>query len=192
MRDPVHRVDPIEADIEDTRRFLKGCMESETWKADPDERAAWMRTTIYAVEASNLEDWAKTFAISALLKQTEKRPARKPTRYERDHAIREAAWRLVVTRGYKPTRNDVTRDRDSASSIIHQALNRLGEKKLAEKSINGIVMRGGADYLTKHKVSPLFYEWLRDHGPPESLYLFESDPNAPDPVDSSGRPGVLK
>jgi hypothetical protein len=190
MRDPV---DPVEADIEDTRRFLKRHVESESWKADPDGRAAVLRATIYEVEASNMDDLAKEWAIWALLQQTEKRPASKPTRHERDHAIREAASRLVITRGYKPTRNDVTRDTASAASIIYEALCRLGEKKPSEKSINAILMRrGGANYLTKQKVSPVFYEWLREHGPPESLYLFESDPNAPDPVDSSGRPVVLK
>ena len=183
-------VDPVEADIEDTRRFLKRHVESESWKADPDGRAAVLRTTIYEVVASNMDDLAKECAIWALLQQTEKRPARKPTRHERDHAIREAASRLVITRGYKPTRNDETRDTASASSIIYEALRRLGEK-LEEKSINAILMRrGGAAYLTKQKVLPAFYEWLREHGPPESLYLFDSDPNAPDPVDSSGR--VLK
>jgi hypothetical protein len=190
MRDPVHRVDQVEADIEDTRRFLKGFMESESWKADPDGRASDMHATIAEVEASNLPGWAKVFAISALLKQTKKRPARKPTRHERDVAIREAASRLVITRGYKPTRNDVTRDTASAASIIHQALNRLGEK-LSEKSINAVVTRFGADYFIKHKVSPALYEWLREQAP-KLLYLFESDPNAPDPVDSSGRAAVLK
>ena len=193
MRDPVHRVDPIEADIDDTRRFLKGCMESETWKADPDVRADWMRGTIYEVETSNLPDWAKKFAIEALLPQTKKRGGKgKPKRSWRDDAILHAAYRLV-TRGYKPTRNDVTRDRASAASIIYEALRRLGEK-MSEKSINAVVK--GADYFTKikrkRKVSPVFYEWLREHGSPELLYLFKSDPNAPDPVDSSGRPVVLK
>src|SRR5262249_54445758 len=140
---PDRHVDPVEADIEDTRRFLKGCMESESWKADPDGRPAFLRATIDEVEACNLPDWEKNVCIWALLEQMKKRPARKPKRSFRDHAIREAASRLVITRGYKPTRNDATRDRDSAASIIHQALNRLGEK-MSEKSINAIVMRGGS------------------------------------------------
>src|SRR5271169_3304617 len=128
MRDPGSRVEPqSEAAIEDTCRFLKDYMESESWKADPDGFAADMRATVGVVAASNMPKWAKNFAIWALLEQTKKRRARKPTRHVRNDAIRQAAFRLV-TRGYKPTRNDVTRDRDSAASIIHQALNRLGEK----------------------------------------------------------------
>ena len=187
MPDPVHRFDQVEADIEDTRRFLKGYVESETWKADPDVRADWMRGTIYEVETSNLPDWAKKFAIEALLPQTKKRGGKgKPKRSWRDDAILHAAYRLV-TRGYKPTRNDVTRDRASAASIIYEALRRLGEK-MSEKSINAVLHAGD---FTKQKVSPVFVEWLREHAPDFGC-LFESDPNAPDPVDSSGRPLVLK
>jgi hypothetical protein len=190
MRDPVHRFYQVEADIEDTRRFLKDCVESETWKADPDGFAIDSRAAIDEVEASNLPDWAKNFAIVALWKKTKKRRARKPTRRVRDRAIREAASRLVMTQRYKLTRNDVTRDRTSAASIIHQALNRLGEK-LSEKSINAVVLEIDAKGLIKDKVSPAFYEYLREHAS-DLLDRFESDPNAPDPVDSSGRPVVLK
>jgi hypothetical protein len=189
MRDPVHRFDPVEveADIVDTRRFLKDHVESESWNADPDGRASNMHATIDEVEASNLPDWAKDAALWALLEQTKKRPARKPTRHRRDHTIQEAAARLVITRGYKPTRNDVTRGTASAASIIHQALDRLGEK-LSEKSINAIVTRGGADNFIKHKVSPAFYEYLREHAS-GLLYRFECDPNAPDPKNWSGPTG---
>jgi hypothetical protein len=95
-----------------------------------------------------------------------------------------------MTQRYKLTRNDVTRDRTSAASIIHQALNRLGEK-LSEKSINAVVLEIDDKGLIKDKVSPAFYEYLREHAS-DLLYRFESDPNAPDPVDSSGRPVVLK
>jgi hypothetical protein len=185
MRDPVRRVDPIE----ETCRFLKGCMESESWRADPDGRAYDIHAAIDEVEASNLPDWAKTTAIFALLKLTKKRPARKPTRRNRDNAIREAAIKLVM-RGYKPTRNDVTRDRDSASSIIHQALRRLGEK-MSEKSINAVMTKLSADHLIKQKVPPAFMEYLREHAP-GIADQFESDPNAPEIVDMSGEPVVLK
>jgi hypothetical protein len=190
MRDPVHRFDQVEANIEDTRRFLKGYVESETWKADPDGFASDSRVAIEEVEVSNLPDWAKNLAILALWEQTKKRRARKPTRHIRDKAIREAASRLVMTQGYKLTRNDVTRERTSAASIIHQALNRLGEE-LSEKSINAVVLEIDAKDLIKHKVSPAFYEYLREHAS-DLLYRFESDRNAPGPVDSSGRPVVLK
>jgi hypothetical protein len=189
MRDPARA--EVEADIEDTRRFLQGYMEHEYWNADSDDRADWCRAAIDHVSISNMPDWAKKFAIEALLEQTKKRRG-KPKRSWRDRIIWDAAIRLVI-RGYRLTRNDVTRDRASAASIIHHALNRLGEK-MSEKSINAVVK--GADYFTKikrkRKVSPVFYEWLREHGSPELLYLFKSDPNAPDPVDSSGRPVVLK
>jgi hypothetical protein len=162
MRDPVHRFDQVEADIEDTRRFLKGYVESESWKADPDGIAVDSRVAIAEVKVSNLPDWAKNLAMLALWEQTKKRRARKPTRRVRNGAIREAASRLVIARGYKPTRNDVTRDTASAASIIHQALNRLGEK-LSEKSINAVVLEFGAKYFIKDKVPPALYEYLRKH-----------------------------
>jgi hypothetical protein len=185
MRDPR---EPVEADIEDTRRFLKGCMESETWKADPDGYASDMRATIAEVEVSNMPDWAKHYATFAVLEQTKKRRG-KPTRSHRDDAIRRVAIKLVM-QGYKPTRNDVTRDKDSASSIICQALRRLGEK-LSEKSINAIVAKIPARSFIKDKVSPAFFEYLRENAP-DLVHLFESDPNVPDPVNWSGRPAVLK
>ena len=135
MRDPVPRVDPVEADIEDTRRFLKGFMEYEYWNADP---ARYNTADIRAVMESNLPDRVKNSAIYALWEQTLKRRGKgKPKRSWRDAKIRCAAVRLVIL-GYKPTRNDATRDRPSAASIIQQALHRLGEK-MSEKSINAVV-----------------------------------------------------
>jgi hypothetical protein len=187
MRDPASHFDP-QSDIEDTCQFLEKHMQSESWKADPDGFACGNRAAVDAVEASNLDDWAKPFAILALLEQTRKRRG-KPTRHGRDHAIQLAAARLVG-RGYRPTRNDVTADKESASSIIHRALQRLGEK-LSEKSINGIVAKVGADYFIKRKAPPAFVEWLREHAS-DFVDLFESDPDAPDIVDLSGRPVVLK
>jgi len=187
MRDPA-RVE-LEADIEDTRRFLKGYVESETWEADADWHASQMHSAIAEVEISNLPDWAKNSAILALLERAKKRRPGKPTRSRRDGAIHLAAARLVG-RGYKPTRNDVMRNRDSASSIIHQALQRLGEK-LSEKSINAIMAKVGDDYFIKPKVPPAFVEYLREHAS-DFVDLFDSDPNAPDIVDSAGRPVVLK
>jgi hypothetical protein len=155
--------------------------------ADADGFASDMRATIEEVEASNLPDWAKNFAIWALLEQTKKpRGKGRPTRRTRDNAIRSAARRLVV-RGYGPTRNEATYDRASASSIIHQALQRLGERRLEEKSINAIVMKFGSDHFIRRKVGPVFFEWLREQTTPEIADQFECDPNAPD-ID----PSVLK
>ena len=151
--------DPAETAIEDTCRFLERHMQSESWMADPDIRASDMRATADEIEASNLPDYAKHYAIFAVLEQTKKRRG-KPTRSHRDDAIRRVAIKLVM-QGYKPTRNDVTRDKDSASSIICQALRRLGEK-LSEKSINAIVAKIPARSFIKHKVSPAFFEYRRD------------------------------
>ena len=136
--------DPAETAIEDTCRFLERHMQSESWMADPDIRASDMRATADEIEASNLPDYAKHYAIFAVLEQTKKRRG-KPTRSHRDDAIRRVAIKLVM-QGYKPTRNDVTRDKDSASSIICQALRRLGEK-LSEKSINAIVAKNSRSLL---------------------------------------------
>jgi hypothetical protein len=188
MRDPASRPDPAEAAIEDTCRFLESRMESEYWRADPDGFACDMHATADEIRLSNLPDYAKHYAIFAVLEQTKKRRG-KPTRSHRDHAIRNVAIKLVM-QGYKPTRNDVTRGKDSASSIICQALRRLGEK-LSEKSINAIVAKIPADSFIKCKVSPAFFEYLRESAP-DLAHLFESDPNAPDPVNWSGRPAVLK
>jgi hypothetical protein len=140
MRDPAPRVDPeIEAVIEETRRFLEGYVKDESWKADADVFACDNRAAIDEVEASNLPDWAKNFAVYALFQQTKKRP-RKPTRHYRNSALEKAAARLVSL-GYKPTRNEATR-RDSASSIIAEALRRL-HMKPSEKQINAIVRNAG-------------------------------------------------
>jgi hypothetical protein len=188
MRDPVPRIDPkSEAAIEDTCRYLERYIQAESWRADPDGFASDLRATIDEIERSDLEEWAKNFAIFALLERTKKRRG-KPTQRYRDRAIQEAAIRLVM-RGYKPTRNEATL-RDSASSIIHQALRGLGET-LQEKSINAIVGKIPASSFIKHKVSPAFIEWVREQAP-DFIDLFESDPSAPDPVDLSGRPVVLK
>jgi hypothetical protein len=133
--DPTIRVDPDEAAIEETRRLLEGYM---PFKPDPDGRACDMRATIDVVEGSDMPEWAKNLAIWALFQQTKKRRG-KPTMGGRDMAIQIAKRRLIA-RGYTPTRNDATRDRASASSIIHQALRRLGVR-MEEKRINAVVLK---------------------------------------------------
>ena len=169
MRDPR---EPVEADIEDTRRFLKGCMESETWKADPDGYASDMRATIAEVEVSNMPDWAKHYATFAVLEQTKKRRG-KPTRSHRDDAIRRVAIKLI---------------RRAASFAKHCAVSaRSYRKNQSMPSWRKIPARS----FIKHKVSPAFFEYLRENAP-DLVHLFEGDPNAPDPVDWSGRPAVLK
>jgi hypothetical protein len=150
MREPTPtlRFDPeaamIEAAIEDTRRFLGPYVRSEAWQADPpsNELMYDLREKIREVEAMDdlSAEWTKNFVIWKLLEQTKKR-RRKPTRFYRDCAIREAAGRLVL-QGYEPTRNEATQ-KDSASSIIWNALRRLGERRLTEKQINSIVLEYG-------------------------------------------------
>jgi hypothetical protein len=190
MRDPASGIDSkCEAEIEDTCRFLERYM---PWRDDDDVYAdgfaSDMRVAAAEVEASNLPPWVKNFAVVALLERQTKKRRGRPKQSTRDHAIREAAIKLVMG-GYKSTRNDTTL-RDSASSIIHQAMRRLGEK-LSEKSINAIVAKIPAGSFIKVKVSTAFFEYLRKHAS-NLVYQFESDPNAPDPVDWSGRPAVLK
>jgi hypothetical protein len=133
----------VEAAIEETCRFLERYTQSESWKADPDGFASDMRATIEEVEGSDLPDGAKNLATWALYEQTKKRRRGKPTRKYRNMAIQLAAMRLV-TRGYRPTRNESTRGRASASSIVRQALDRLGET-MAEKSINAVVAKACRD-----------------------------------------------
>jgi len=86
--------DPAETAIEDTCRFLERHMQSESWMADPDIRASDMRATADEIEASNLPDYAKHYAIFAVLEQTKKRRG-KPTRSHRDDAIRRVAIKLI-------------------------------------------------------------------------------------------------
>jgi hypothetical protein len=188
MRDPVSRADPKpdDAAIEDTRRFLEHYMQSEPTKADSNRDPRWFdsEAAIDEVEASNLPDWAKNLAILALLEQTKKKRRGRPKQSARDHAIQSAAIKLVMG-GYKPTRNDATFDRASASSIICEALQLLDEK-LSEKSINAIVAKIPASSFIKEKVGPVFFEWLREQAP-DLVHKFQYDPNAPD-ID----PSVLK
>jgi hypothetical protein len=114
MRDPAARVDPAEADIEETCGFLKRYM---PWKADPDGFASDMRAAAGEVEASNMPEWAKNVAIAALFRPANKRRGRPRSSSNRNGAIRLAAIRLV-TRGYLPTRNETTcRARRIAANI---------------------------------------------------------------------------
>jgi hypothetical protein len=151
MRDPAPRIDPkSESAIEDTCRFLKPYMQSELWRADSDGFAEGFECSMSTaatvmVKVSDLPDWAKRLAIEALLTQAKKRQRGQPRRRYRDQALERAAMRLVL-QGYRATRNDVTLDKESASSIIHRSLQRLGEK-LSEKSVNGIVANACRDVL---------------------------------------------
>jgi hypothetical protein len=136
MRDPAARVNHTEADIEETCEFLKRYM---PWKkaGEPDALVSYAQIAADEVEASNMPEWAKNVAIAALFRPAPKRRGRPRGSGGRNMAINVAAIRLV-TRGYLPTRNDETVRRASASSIICEALHRLGEK-ITEKQINALV-----------------------------------------------------
>jgi hypothetical protein len=156
MRDPASRIDPkSEAAIEDTCRFLE---RHKPW-TEVDGLACDMRVAAEEVAASNMPEWAKNLAMLALFRGPVNKPRGRPKQSARDHAIRDAAIKLVIG-GYRPTRNDAT-VRDSASSIIHHALRRLGEK-LSEKSINAIVVKIPASSFIKFNVSPALLEYLRE------------------------------
>jgi hypothetical protein len=67
----------------------------------------------------------------------------KPTRSWRDNALCVAAHFLVAD-GYDLTRNEATRDQESAesaASIIRQALKRISDRKLGEKRLNAILLK---------------------------------------------------
>jgi hypothetical protein len=156
MRDPAPHFDN-EAAIEETCRFLQGYMKSQTWRADPDVFACYCRRGIEGILASSLEDWVKNLAVYALLEQTKKRRGKgQPTRFYRNMAIGLAAIRLVLQHGYRRTRNEAT-EGDSASSIIHEALRRLGEKNLSEKSINMVIADCGVPEDAADAQGKLFY-----------------------------------
>ena len=132
--------DPAETAIEDTCRFLERHMQSESWMADPDIRASDMRATADEIEASNLPDYAKHYAIFAVLEQTKKRRG-KPTRSHRDDAIRRVAIKLI---------------RRAASFAKHCAVSaRSYRKNQSMPSWRKIPARS----FIKHKVSPAFFEY---------------------------------
>jgi hypothetical protein len=135
MRDPA-TIDPeVEAAIEDTRQFLEPYVQSESWKADPAPKGA---DALFKFEIQGkLEPAVESIVLSALREQLKRKT--KPTRNYRDTAIQIAAARLV-SQGYERSRNDEMRHTESASSIICQALRRLGEKKIKERTIKDIVL----------------------------------------------------
>ena len=115
----------------------------DAWAADPDGYASDLGAGLEQIEnSSDLEDWVKTLAWKPFQDAMKKR-RHKPTRMNRDMALYLAAKRLVAEHGISRTRNDATRDRtdrQSAGSIICEALKRLGEP-LTEKQVNAIVLK---------------------------------------------------
>ena len=143
MRDPATRIDPdVEAAIEDTRRYLEGRVTRSNWKADPPPLAGDWRVAIDVIRSSpRLTQRQKLCVYDALFKAMRKRSS-KPTRNIRDIFLAIAAGRLAPR--YRPSRNDETRDRESAGSIIREALKRLGVR-MTERQIKDIVLKYPAD-----------------------------------------------
>jgi hypothetical protein len=139
MRDPDITFDrEVEAAIEDTYRFLEPHVSRLAWAADPDRDAIKLLNAFEEIENSSLPKWVKLRVREPLVKAMRKRHG-KPKRRFRDFTIAAAANRLIA-RGYDATRNDATRHTQSASSIVRQALRRLGVT-MKEKQINTIVLK---------------------------------------------------
>jgi hypothetical protein len=145
MRDPATCFDPeVEAAIEETSRFLQSYVQDDAWKGASNITgpAADMDAAVYEIERSALPDWAKNLVVWACLHQKKKKRRGRPSQDYRNAALQWAAVRLVDRYGYKPTRNEATRHRESAASIIRQSLHRLGVR-MQEKQINDIVHEAG-------------------------------------------------
>lgn len=143
MRDPARRVDPeAERLIEETRRFLEPYVRGAAWAADPDDYACDVRAALEVIDNSNMPEWARNMAWVVMLPRTGKRRG-KPTRRYRDMALRMATERLTG-RGYLRSRNEATRQWESAASIIAAALARLGER-MTEKQVSAIVLKYSRD-----------------------------------------------
>ena len=139
MRNPAITIDPeVEAAIEATRQILESYVQSRMWKADPDSRAIDLRNALSEIERSPLPERVKLHVRGPLVEAMKKRRG-KPTLHFRDCGITTAAIPLIE-RGYSPTRNDATRHKESASSIVCEALRRLN-KPMKEKQINPIVLK---------------------------------------------------
>jgi hypothetical protein len=146
MRDPTIHFDPetkvTEAATEDTRRLLEPIVRTKIWEADFDHQAKEIFQALFWLE-EHAPDWVKAAVREPLLKAARKR-SKKPTRHSRDIAIACAARRLRPR--YLPSRNDETKHIEAASSIIYEALRRLGVE-MEEKTIKGIVLKYPLDDL---------------------------------------------
>ena len=148
MRDPATNIDPeVEAAIEETRALLEPRVNTRSWKRDHDSHAIRLRNALLEIERSPLSKWVKLCVRGPLLKAMKKRRHGKPTLHFRDCSIAAVAIPLLE-QGYDPTRNDETRYKESASSIIREALRRLGVT-MAEKTINAIVLRLATLFVLK-------------------------------------------
>jgi hypothetical protein len=148
MRDPATIIDPaVEAAIEETRALLEPRVNTRLWKRDHDAHADRLRIVLLEIERSPLSKGVKLYVRGSLLEDMKKRRRGKPTLHFRDASISAVAIPLLE-QGYDPTRNDETRYKESASSIIREALRRLGVT-MEEKTINAIVLKYATLFVLK-------------------------------------------
>jgi len=148
MRDPATNIDPeVEAAIEETRALLEPRVNTRSWKRDHDSHAIRLRNALLEIERSPLSKGVKLRVRGPLLEAMKKRRRGAPTLHFRDCSIAAVAIPLIE-QGYDPTRNDETRYKESASSLIREALRRLGVT-MEEKTINAIVLKYATLFVLK-------------------------------------------
>jgi hypothetical protein len=76
--------------------------------------------------------------IALLQKQSKKRGPKRMNLLPRDGIIVAVVAFIIQDYGLDATRNDATKDKDSAASIVSRALRELGEKKISEARVNKI------------------------------------------------------
>lgn len=145
MRDPATRIDDpeVEAAIEETRQFLERDVSADLWAGDQDPRHGALLKAIAEIRGSSLSEKTKLLADDLFVKAMRKR-SKKPTRRWRDFALWVAAQRLVPR--YRLSRNDETFHTQSATSIVQQALTRLGVT-MTEKQLKDIVLKKKSDIV---------------------------------------------
>ena len=144
MRDPATRIDPeVEAAIEETRKFLERDVSADLWAGDRDPRHGDLLKAIAEIGSSSLSEKTKLLAGDLFVKAMRKR-SKKPTRQWRDVVLWVAAQRLVPR--YHLSRNDETFHTESATSIVQQALARLGVT-MTEKQLKDIVLKKKSDIV---------------------------------------------
>jgi hypothetical protein len=143
MRDPATRIDPVteitEAAIEYARSTLKPWVVGKKLCGDREPHWSKIFDALVHIE-KNSPQWVVDAVRDPLLEAMDKR-TKKPSYYTRDVWIACLAVSLTHRHKlYKLTRNDATQGIDSASSIIAEALRRLGVT-MNEKTIKGIILK---------------------------------------------------
>jgi len=154
VRDPSTSIKPdIEAHIEETRRFLEPHVRHREWAGD-DDHSHTMRVVeaLAYINKSDMPEEIRKLISACLYREIGKRGS-KPTRNYRNDALGEAAAQLYADHGYRPTRNDATRQKgqgETAATIIVKALKRLDET-MTEKNVEAVISK----YLVPTRVQ----EW---------------------------------